>query len=128
AKARPAVCCGPNITNFSKIATLEEMVDHIYGRISLLTDTERPHMFIKELSLYIDHFKLELQKASEGLLNKTAKCSIDFKRNLISSIDYYRDLAEQFGQEHKEKFLKDLDVLYSEVENIILEPTPAVSL
>ncbi|MCP4703448.1 MAG: hypothetical protein GY865_02465, partial [candidate division Zixibacteria bacterium] len=38
AKARPAVCCGPNITNFSKIATLEEMVDHIYGRISLLTD------------------------------------------------------------------------------------------
>ncbi len=34
--ATPAVCCGPNIVNFSRIATLEEMVGHIYGRISLL--------------------------------------------------------------------------------------------
>jgi hypothetical protein len=40
------VCCGPGIVDFSKIATLQEMVDHIYGRISLLTSSERPHMFV----------------------------------------------------------------------------------
>jgi len=30
--ATPSVCCGPNILNFKKIATLDEMADHIYGR------------------------------------------------------------------------------------------------
>ena len=45
-EANPAVCTGPGIENFSKIATLEEMVDHVYGRNSLLNNNERLHMFI----------------------------------------------------------------------------------
>ncbi len=48
--ATPAVCCGPNIVNFSRIARLEEMVGHIYGRISLLDGSDRPHMFLRELA------------------------------------------------------------------------------
>ena len=57
--APATVCCGPGIVDFSKIATLRQMVDHIYGRISLITSTERPHMFIKELGLYIDYLRRE---------------------------------------------------------------------
>ena len=60
--ATPAVCCGPNIVNFSRIATLEEMVGHIYGRISLLSGADRPHMFLRELALYVDYLRNELAK------------------------------------------------------------------
>ncbi|MCK4515473.1 MAG: hypothetical protein KAU31_09460, partial [Spirochaetaceae bacterium] len=50
-KATPAVCCGPNIELFKKIATLEEMANHIYGRVSLLLDAERPNLFVRELKI-----------------------------------------------------------------------------
>lgn len=125
--AHPAVCCGPNIVNFTKVASLEEMISHIYGRVSLLTNSDRPHMFIKELSLYVDYLRRELQETSEGLLNKTAKCLQDVKHNLISAIEYYQDIAEQIGQEQRERFLKDLDTLFGEIEKILPESTPAIA-
>jgi len=127
-KATPAVCCGPNIVNFSKIATLEEMVSHIYGRISLLTDPDRPHMFVKELSLYVDYLRRELQETSEGLIDKTAKCLADVKHNLISAIEYYQEISEQFGQEQRERFLKDLDALFGEIEKMLPESVNNISL
>lgn len=126
--ARPAVCCGPNIVNFAKVATLEEMVGHIYGRLSLLTASDRPHMFITELSLYVDCLRQELQKTSDGLLSKTAKCFLDFKYNLNTAIEYYRGLAEQFSLEHRERFLQDLDALFEEIERVLPELPTAVSL
>ena len=125
-KAHPAVCCGPNIVNFTKIASLEEMVSHIYGRLSLLVDPNRPHMFVKELSLYVDYLRRELQETSDGLLNKTAKCLQDVKHNLISAIEYYQELAEQFGHEQKERFLKDLDTLFGEIEMILPEAVTVI--
>lgn len=126
--AHPALCCGPNIANFSKVASLEEMVGHIYGRISLLTNPNRSHMFISELMLYIDHLRCELQKTSDGLLDKTAKCFQDFKHNLITGIEYYRCLAEQFSVEQRERFLQELDTLFKEIENVLPSTTAAISL
>lgn len=127
-EAPPAVCCGPNIVNFSKIASLEEMVSHIYGRLSLLTDPDRPHLFIRELSLYVDYLRRELRKESEGLLDRTAKYFEDFKQNLNSGIEYYQDLAEQFSSEQKEKFLRDLDALFEEIEKVLPKSAPTISL
>lgn len=126
--AHPAVCCGPNIANFSKVASLEEMVGHIYGRLSLLTNPDRPHMFISELRIYIDYLRRELQKASEGLLDRTAKCFLDFKQNLITGVEYYRCLAEQFSLEQRERFLQELDTLFKEIDNILPETAAATSI
>jgi len=126
--AHPAICCGPNIANFTKVATLEEMISHIYGRLSLLSNPDRPHMFIQELSIYIDYLRGELQKTSEGLLDKTAKRFLDFKRNLITGIEYYQDLADQFSSEHKERFLRDLDTLFKELEKVLPKSGPTISL
>lgn len=119
--AHTSVCCGPNIVHFNKIATLEEMVSHIYGRITLFTDPDRPHMFIKELSIYVDYFRDEIQKTSDGLLNKTTKFFFDFKSNLNSAIEYYQDLAKQLGSEQRERFLQELEVLFEEIENVFPE-------
>jgi hypothetical protein len=126
--AKPSVCCGPNIVNFSKTASLEEMVSHIYGRLSLVTDSDRSHIFIKELSLYVEYLRKELEKTSEGLLDKTSKYFFEFKSNLISAIEYYQDLAEQFRLEQREKFLLELDSLFKEIEKVLPESALAPSL
>ena len=55
------ICPGPNIVNFSKVVSLQTMTDHIYGRTNILTNTNRPHMFIAELHLYIDYLKEEME-------------------------------------------------------------------
>ena len=43
------ICPGPNITNFSKTVSLQTMIDHIYGRTNIMTNTQWSYMFIAEL-------------------------------------------------------------------------------
>ncbi len=112
----PAICCGPGIINFSRIATLEEMVSHIYGRLSLLTRSDRPHMFIKEISLNIDHLKDEIEKFKLNLTTNPPKYFREFKENLIEGIEYYRTLARQFVEEKQKLFLDDLKVQRESIE------------
>ena len=83
--ATPAVCCGPNIVNFSRIATLEEMVGHIYGRLSLLSDADRPHMFLRELALYVDYFRNELAKQETGVGRQSAAAISASSRRICSA-------------------------------------------
>jgi hypothetical protein len=120
ATATPAICCGPNIVNFKKLATLEEMVAHIYGRLSLITSTERPHMFIKELMLYVDYLREEKRKFSLKLSPRTPEYFQKFRGNLIAGIEYYRRLACEFIEEQRSRFLEDLKALQNEVECIPL--------
>lgn len=124
--ATPAVCCGPNIVNFSKIATLDEMVSHIYGRISLLTSSDRPHMFIRELALYVDYLREEIERISVDLSSRTPKYIREFKENLLSGIEYYRGLAEKFVEEKQKRFLDDLRDLSEAIERIQLLPAGEV--
>jgi len=122
-KATPAVCCGPNIVNFSKIATLEEMVGHIYGRLSLLTNSNRPHMFLREASLYLDYFREELQQFWLGLSANTSAYFQEFKQNLLAGIDYYRREAGPIAGESQAGFLDELKRLQAALEAIPLTAT-----
>ena len=81
-----AVCPGPNLAYFDRTYRLEEMVDHIYGRGASLTPADRPHMFAKELKLYVDHW--------QGL---TGKKMAAFRDNLLAGIAHYRTLLAQPG-------------------------------
>ena len=119
-QATPAICCGPGILDFSKISTLEEMVGHIYGRLSLIANTERPHMFIKELMLYIDHLREEIKKYSLKLSFHTPAYFAKFKKNLLAGIEYYHRLAGELIEKQRDKFLADLRVLRDEIEHIAL--------
>jgi hypothetical protein len=117
AKATPAVCPGPNIDSFSRIATLKEMVGHIYGRMSLLTNPDRPHMFIREIRLYTDYLRREMERFGLGLLPSTpAGYFSEFKENLLGGIEYYRSLAEEFVAEERIQFLDELKTLRDVVE------------
>ncbi len=117
-EATPTICCGPNIVNFSKVASLEEMVGHIYGRLSLITNPDRPHMFMKELSIYIENLCKELEKYRLELSHRTPKYFGEAKTNLLAGIEYYRNLANEFVEETRHKFLDELKVLHDKLEGI----------
>ena len=116
--ASPCICCGPGIVNFSRIATLEEMVGHIYGRLSLLANSDRPHMFIKEMSLNIEFLRNEIEKFKLELSTNSIKYFQEFKENLLSGIDYYRKTAEEFVETKRAKFLEDLRVQKEAIEQL----------
>jgi hypothetical protein len=116
--ATPAICCGPNIVNFFKIETLENMIDHIYGRKSIIDGDSRTNMYIRELMLYIDYYREEVTKGSRDLTTSTRKYLLDFKMNLLEGIDYYSTLAERFTEEVKDQIILDLDSLKAELELI----------
>ncbi|MCP4584158.1 MAG: hypothetical protein GY839_21305 [candidate division Zixibacteria bacterium] len=126
--AKPAICCGPNIINFNKIASLEELIDHIYGRISHFTNPDRPHMFIRELMLNVDYLRSEIEKFSQGLISRKPKYFQEFKENLLKGIDYYQHLADKYVEEFKEHHQLDIKALQNireTIENIQLVFKPA---
>jgi hypothetical protein len=94
-----AVCPGPNLAFFSRIATLEEMVGHIYGRIQLISVSDRPNFFINELRLYIDYLKNEIGKKLGSLSTNEHRYLMTFRRNLQEGIGYYRSLVPNMAKE-----------------------------
>ena len=119
-----AVCPGPNIAYFSKISTLEEMVDHIYGRINLLNSAYRPNMFIKELKMYIEYFIKEAGKCLPEPNEKQKQYFVEFKNNLLEGIEYYKTLFPKMvleTLEYQAKMLDELKTLKTELENFINE-------
>jgi hypothetical protein len=109
--ATPAVCCGPNIVNFSKIATLEEMVGHIYGRLSLLSNPARPHMFVRELAINIGFLSEELKKFRLGVSSYALDYFLEFRLNLFAGVDHYRRLVERFDAKTRTAFLDEMERL-----------------
>lgn len=87
-----AICPGPNLAYFSRIYSLEEMVKHIYGQVNLLDHIKRPHVFIKELELYIDYLQKDVQAHLKDLTEKKQKQLTKFKEQLLAGITYYKQL------------------------------------
>jgi hypothetical protein len=87
------ICPGPNIAYFSKIATLQEMTDHIYGRSSLLDNSIRPNLFVKELNIYIKYLKEKYNEVSPIKDDKVLKFYTGFCQNLLNGIEYYKGLS-----------------------------------
>ncbi|WP_289023848.1 hypothetical protein [uncultured Salegentibacter sp.] len=110
------ICPSPNIANFSKLSTLKEMTDHIYGRSGLIKESNRPHMFVKELDLYIDYLAEQVQRTPNPD-KRTLKNWKAFCNNILEGIDYYRKLLKNKVVENTSDFNKALD----NAENTILK-------
>jgi hypothetical protein len=123
-----AICPGPAIADYDRCATLEEMVGHIYGRLSLTANPERPHMFVRELMLYMDFLKGELEKNAQGLIKRTAKYFDEFRENLQAGIEYNRQLADRISVDKRERFLADLNSLYDELKHLLPDSPMAPGL
>jgi hypothetical protein len=118
-----SLCPGPNMAYFSKESTLHEMVDHIYGKNNVLNESYRPHMFIKELGMYIDYLNNEIEESVQNLNGKKVKYFIKFKANLNSGIEYYESLISEMKEESdsfKSKFINELQEFKVVVSQISL--------
>ncbi len=93
-----SICPGPNMAYFSKIASLREMMQHIYGESNLITRTDRPNMFIKELKIYVDFLKGKIEKVQGSITDKQVAYLSTYINNLHEGISYYQTI---FGRANK---------------------------
>ena len=125
-----SVCPGPNMAYFSETMSLKEITDHIYGRANVLKMTDRPNMFIKELSIYTDYLKNKIEEAGFTMTNKHEKYLLTFAENLDDGIKYYYALFDELKDKFegaKSRVLSDLDaykqklqVLHFKIKNLSL--------
>jgi len=113
--AHTAVCCGPNTVYFERQAGLREMIDHIYGRARLPFKIERPHMFIKELSLHVQRLRGELGDK----LETAGQAAAESRDNLMLGIGFYREQASRLAADKREEFLAQLESLREELDRIL---------
>ena len=106
-----AVCPGPNLAYFDRTYRLEEMVDHIYGRGNSLVPEDRPHMFAKELQLYVDH-----------CLQLDGKKFESFRGKLLQGIAHYRQLVAAYPGENLASLHEALD---AQTDRLVAPSAPA---
>lgn len=87
-----SVCPGPNLAYFSRVSTLKEMVDHIYGRLNIMTHPNRPNMFLKELRLYVEYLANKIQESMASVPEKSEAFFATFSANLLDGIAYYKSV------------------------------------
>lgn len=122
-----SICPGPNMAYFSKAMTLKEITDHIYGRANVLTHSNRPNMFIKELSIYIDYLTDKMEETRDDWNKKQENYFLKFTANLKEGIGYYEDLfnTSKSAFEEVTSLLLDelgssrhsLQLIHTEIEN-----------
>ncbi|MDR3094425.1 MAG: hypothetical protein LBU62_07300 [Bacteroidales bacterium] len=112
------VCPGPNLAYFNKTASLREMIDHIYGRTNLLREGYRPHMFIKEMRIYLSYLNDELSKRRpDDLVVKPEISYRSFSKNMHDAVGYYRSKIGEILTSAQEKtlFLTELTDIEAEI-------------
>ena len=112
-----AICPGPNMAYFSKEVSLKEMVHHIYGKANVIASNNRPHMFIKELAMYVNYFSNKVEEFNDSFTLKNEKYLKTFQHNLHNGINYYHQLFSKFS-ENKQALLEDLEHLKNELFEI----------
>lgn len=125
--APQSICPGPNIEWFDKIYSLKEMVDHIYGRRPSLVASQRPHMFAKEIVMYVDYFEKQINNLT--CTRKEYENILECKQNLEEGLNYCLEIAEKepYPEENLESILTcveqqkiRLKFLYSRLDRVIV--------
>jgi len=92
-KAPQAICPGQNISWFNREYSLMEMMAHFYNKQKSLVSKERPHMFAKEIQMYVDYFDRLIKKSD--LNERTTKTLNEFYENMKSGMEYCRTFSQK---------------------------------
>jgi hypothetical protein len=119
--APQSICPGPNIAWFTRIYSLKEMIDHIYGRGESLVPAYRPHMFAKEIEMYVDYFQRLVNKFSGAL--KELSTLREYKENLENGMMECLRIASSnpFGDENLASIPPCVDRCIERVKEIYAE-------
>ena len=114
------ICPGPNLAYFDKEISLANMVKHIYGNANVMTDENRPNVFVKELKMYVDYLRNEISEYTNELSAGQIKKWNLFKTNLLAGIEYYEDLfsSTNFFKEESSKIKNQIEKYKSELITI----------
>ncbi len=115
-----SICPGPNLAYFSRQTNLKEMINHIYGRINIMTRTDRPHMFITEIKLYVSYLQKKIEETNSHITEKQAVYFDKFIHNMQDGIQYYRQLFSNTANklaDTKHDTLEWLNQYLSVIEN-----------
>lgn len=116
-----SVCPGPNIAYFNKTLSFKEMIDHIYGRINVISDSSRPNFFVKELKLYINYLGGLISESESNISEKQINHFNNFRNNLNEGIEYYKTLFEKYKSKYshfKDDFHIEIEKLREELINL----------
>jgi len=100
------------------------MVQHIYGKINVISRTDRPNMFVKELDIYIDFLKNKITETKENINTKQIKYLNKFANNLTEGVEYYQKMFTDFSDsfiDMKTEIFKSLSDGKNELTNLKLE-------
>jgi hypothetical protein len=125
AKQPVSVCPGPNIAYFDRQYSLGEMVDHIYGRGQSLVPADRPHMFAKDLRLYVDYYERLVNK-HVALGDPKLDYLREFKANLEAGMKYYEPMlaADPLPGENLASLSAEIAVQSERLEELWLSVAP----
>jgi hypothetical protein len=119
-KAWPAMCCGPAIASYTRITTLDEMANHIYGRHPLPGRKRSNHMFTRELLLNIAVLRQNVLKLARGLWAGKPRHLQEIKANLVQQIAEYRKMLKDSVGQKSSRYLRDLDAASHAIQRIPL--------
>ncbi|WOD45242.1 hypothetical protein [Hwangdonia lutea] len=126
-----SICPGPNMAYYSKVMSLKNITDHIYGRANMVTRNDRPNLFIKELQIYIDFLKNKLEDAKVSFNKKEEKYLLTFTNNMKEGVSYYKNLfqnTKHVFQDFKSTVLNELNTseltlntIHSEIKTLAVK-------
>jgi hypothetical protein len=119
------ICPGPNMAYFDQEVSLKHMVEHIYGNKSVLRTKNRPNLFVKELKMYVEYFRNEIESISGEITANQVKKWNSFKTNLLEGIEYYQNMFEStfYFKNETEKIKYQIDFYKLELTSINIPVT-----
>jgi hypothetical protein len=96
------------------------MIDHIYGRDSILRKKYRPHMFINELRIYSDYLKEHLKNANPEDA-ATVKYCRQFCKNMHDALAYYKNISGAIfksSSASRTQFITELQEIETEINSM----------
>lgn len=122
------ICPGPNLAYFDQEVSLKDMLQHIYQGKSILRTGDRPNLFVKELKMYVDYFRNEIETISGELTANQLKKWNSFKTNILEGIEYYQNLLSStlYFKAEAEKMSNQFNFYKLELNSIQI-PSPQLA-
>ena len=92
-----SICPGPNMAYFNQELSLQDMSHHIYNGEEGIVRTDRPHMFVNELGMYLKYLSEKIEEHKEDWGRKSGRYLNGFTSNMNEGISYYQEMFSSIG-------------------------------
>ena len=97
------------------------MLNHIYGRTNLINNPQRPNLFVKELTMYLDYIEKQFNETRGVPATKTLAGWNEYLTNLSSGMEFYEQMFSTdtaWDKDTRSKTLLQLDTCRQQLTNL----------